>query len=221
MKWLTAGLLTVAAGLGGLLLARQSGTGAAGNLGGTPVDPPLTLPALPLTDADGQETTLAAGDGRLRLVFFGFVRCPDVCPATLGVLKNAYTGLSPQEQAKVRVQLVSVDPEYDRPNVLRDYLDRFDPAFDGLTGTRANIDAAAKALFVSQIEPQATQTDHSAHMGGGHAPKAEVDPSTRQHGDEVRVVNPAGQFVRVYLQDQVIDGTLGRDLPGLIRTYGG
>lgn len=221
MKWLTAALLVVAAVLAGLLVYRSLSPSAL--TGGTALDTPLPVPAIALQDDKGQPRTLAASDGRLRLVFFGYVRCPDVCPLTLSNIGKTYQTLTPEQKAQVQVQLVSVDPTFDTPNVLRDYLDKFDPAFTGLTGTPDHINAAAKALFVSNLAPA---EDHSAH--GDHANAPDETPETvsapeaaRIHGDEVRVINPQGQFVRVYNNAEVMAGALAHDLPALIRQYGG
>lgn len=224
MKWLTAVLLVIAAILGALLLQRSAG---AAPLGGTSLGSPVRLPTTPLLDDQGRPTTLAASDGRMRLVFFGFVRCPDVCPATLASLKNTYAGLSEEQKRRLQVQFVTVDPDTDTPQLVRAYLNKFDSAFTGLTGSSENIDAAAKAMFVGVIRPPPPTEDHSAHGAGHEAPAsqpADTGVSARQaavvHGDQVSVVNPAGEFVRVYNNQEVIDGTLGRDLPGLLREYG-
>lgn len=220
VRWLTAALLLVAALLGGLLAYRSFAPQPLS--GGTALDTPLRVPALRLVSDRARPTTLAASDGRLRLVFFGFVHCPDVCPATLASLKGTYDTLTPEQRAKLQVQLVSVDPVVDTPALLREYLDKFDPAFTGLTGQPATIDEAARALFVSNIAPQAA--DHSAHTGGAadHSDDNVSAPAAaRIHGDEVRVITPQGDFVRVYDNEETIDGTLRHDLPALIAQYGG
>ena len=223
VRWLTAALLLVAALLGGLLAYRSFAPQPL--VGGTALDTPLRVPALQLVSDRARPTTLAASDGRLRLVFFGFVHCPDVCPATLASLKGTYDALTPEQRAKVQVQLVSVDPVVDTPALLREYLDKFDAAFTGLTGQPATIDEAARALFVSNIAPQ--PADHSAHAGGttGAADHSDDNVSAlaaaRIHGDEVRVITPQGDFVRVYDNQETIDGTLRHDLPALIAQYGG
>lgn len=224
VRWLTAALLLVAALLGGLLAYRSFAPQPLS--GGTALDTPLRVPALRLVSDRAQATTLAASDGRVRLVFFGFVHCPDVCPATLASLKGTYDALTPEQRARLQVQLVSVDPVVDTPALLREYLDKFDASFTGLTGQPATIDEAARALFVSNIAPQ--PADHSAHTGGTAGSAADhsddnvsAPAAARIHGDEVRVITPQGDFVRVYDNQETIDGTLRHDLPALIAQYGG
>lgn len=197
--------------------------------GGTVIETPVVLPDLTLVNDQGKDTTLAASDGRMRLVFYGFVHCPDVCPTTLASLKNIYAGLTPEQQSKVRVQFISVDPIVDTPNLVRQYLDRFNPEFTGLTGSVENINAAAKAMFVGIVNNRAA-TDHSAHTG--QAPTSQGTENAQAagtaaaeaaiiHGDQVSVITPEGKFVRVYNNTEALDGTLKHDLPALIGKYGG
>ncbi|MDV6374710.1 SCO family protein [Deinococcus arenicola] len=226
MKWLTGILLAVAAILGGLLFVRQANPAVTA---GTALDNSVPLPALGLVDDRGVATTLDHGDGRMRLVFYGFVRCPDVCPATLASLKNSYELLEPEQQRKLQIQFITVDPTFDTPNVIRAYLDRFDSAFTGLTGKAEVIDKAARDMFVANVKPQPVMVmDHSAHIttpdangaANAEAAGASATEAARIHGDQVSVVDSQGQFVRVYTNSEVVSGELQRDLPGLLRMYG-
>ncbi len=226
-RWVTAALLVVAAVLGGLLVMRRAAPGVSA---GEALDQPKALSALALVDDRGRATTLAASDGRVRLVFYGFVRCPDVCPATLATLKTMYAALSAEQRSRVQVQFVTVDPGHDTPGVVREYLDRFDPAFTGLTGKAETIDAAAREMFVANVAPMPAE-DHSAHMttpqsgktssgaANAEAVGAGAAVAARIHGDQVSVVDGQGRFVRVYGNLDVVGGDLERDLPGLIRLY--
>ena len=227
MKWLTAVLLAVAAVLAGLLVYRNLVPPALS--GGTVIDTPIALPELKLVNDAGKDTTLAASDGRMRLIFYGFVHCPDVCPTTLSSLKNTYAGLTPEQQGKVRVQFISVDPTVDTPNLVRQYLDHFNPQFIGLTGSVENVNAAAKTMFVGIVNNR-NVTDHSAHtaptpanQGAQNAQAAGTGAAEAAiiHGDQVSVITPDGKFVRVYNNTEAIDGTLKHDLPELIKKYGG
>ncbi|AEV15356.1 hypothetical protein TCCBUS3UF1_3080 [Thermus sp. CCB_US3_UF1] len=86
--------------------------------------------------------------GRLVLLFFGFVHCPDVCPTTLIALKRAYERLSPEEQARVRVVFVSVDPDRDTPEVSDRYAKGFHPSFLGLSGSPEAVQEVARTFGV-------------------------------------------------------------------------
>lgn len=102
---------------------------------------------LALHDHNGKPATLADYRGKAVTIFFGYTHCPDVCPTTLSDLKAALKLLGPQA-ARVQVLFVSVDPERDTPEVLRQYVPYFDPTFLGLTGTPEEITEVAREFKV-------------------------------------------------------------------------
>lgn len=85
---------------------------------------------------------------KLVLIFFGFTRCPDVCPTTMLALKRAYEKLSPKEQERVQVIFISVDPERDIPQISDQYAKGFHPSFLGLTGSPETIQEVARTFGV-------------------------------------------------------------------------
>ena len=85
--------------------------------------------------------------GRPFLVFFGFTHCPDICPTTLFDMSELMKALGPDAD-RTGALFITVDPERDTPEVMKDYLSNFDPHVRGLTGDRAAIDAAIKAYRV-------------------------------------------------------------------------
>ena len=95
-----------------------------------------------LTGQSGEVVTEANFAGKPFLVFFGFTHCPDVCPTTLFEMSETFRRLGPD--ADTRALFISVDPERDTPETLKQYLSNFDPRIVGLTGTRAQIDAVTK-----------------------------------------------------------------------------
>lgn len=97
-----------------------------------------------LTDQDGKPFGSDQLAGRPFALFFGFTHCPDVCPTTLFQLSEDLKSLG-LEGERLQAVFVSVDPERDRPEDLAVYLQSFDPRVKGLTGTPAEVDAAAKA----------------------------------------------------------------------------
>jgi protein SCO1/2 len=104
-------------------------------------------PALRLFDFDGRQRQVADYRGRVLVIFFGFVRCPDACPAELFKLALAMKRLGPVSE-HVQVLFVTLDPERDTPQVLKSYVTAFDPRFVGLTGSTADIDRAAMSFYV-------------------------------------------------------------------------
>lgn len=101
-------------------------------------------PPLHLTDQDGKPFSLADDLGRPVLVFFGYLHCPDVCPATIGTLNEALGSIGPG----VRIVFVSVDPDRDTPTALKAYLKYLPKAYTALTGTPTEVRAAADAWGV-------------------------------------------------------------------------
>jgi protein SCO1 len=100
-------------------------------------------PAFELIDQSGKPFFGAALAGRPYAIFFGFTHCPDVCPTTLMTLSNTLQRLG-ADADRLRILFVSVDPERDTPEQLRQYLATFDPRIVGLTGSEAQIASAAK-----------------------------------------------------------------------------
>ncbi|WP_045233939.1 SCO family protein [Deinococcus pimensis] len=190
-RLITAVLVAVALVLGGVLAYRT----VLAPLGGTVVQNAPRVPDEALVSDAGKAARLSDFGGGTRLVFFGFTRCPDVCPATLGVLARAYENLSEGQKERVKVMLVSVDPGNDKPEVLRAYLRRFNPDFRGFTGTEEALRRMEAGFFVYARHDE----EHDSFV----------------HGDTVAVVDAEGRMRRVYTQDDVASGTLARDLPRL------
>ena len=122
--------------------------------------------ALELTDHNGQRRTLADYKGKVIVLFFGFVQCPDVCPVTLAELAKVAKDLGP-DAAKLQVLFVTVDPERDTPEVLKQYVPQFNPSFVGLYGDAEATARTAKEfkIYVNKkpLEKGGSYTvDHSA-----------------------------------------------------------
>lgn len=100
--------------------------------------------AFELTDSQGRPVTAAQFDGKVRLLFFGFTSCPDVCPTTLQKLNQATKGLPEGLEDDVLTLFVSVDPERDSPERLASYVSFFGDGIVGLTGTEPQLRALAK-----------------------------------------------------------------------------
>jgi len=104
-------------------------------LHGTLLEPPPGWPELNLVGTDGREFSLADRPAdEVTVVFFGYTRCPDVCPTTMADLAVARQQLPNAVREHVTVVFVSEDPERDAPQVLRQWLDQFDTTFIGLLG---------------------------------------------------------------------------------------
>jgi protein SCO1/2 len=116
--------------------------------------------------------------GKVLLIYFGYTHCPDVCPASLAAGAQALNTLSAEERAKVRLIMVSVDPERDTPERLKEYAAYFHPEMIGVTGTAEEIAAVARAYGAGYIR-------QPAKPDGSYA----VDHTTRTY-----VVAPDGRL---------------------------
>ncbi len=100
-----------------------------------------------LVDQNGRTVTEDDFKGRPLLVFFGYTHCPDVCPTTLFDISEMLGKLGPDAE-RVGALFITVDPERDTPEQLKDYLSSFNPRLTGLTGDPAAIEAVAREYRV-------------------------------------------------------------------------
>ena len=120
-----------------------------------------------LTGMHGQPVRDTDFRGRLMLVYMGYSHCPDICPATLDTLGRSLDLLGP-DAAKVAMIFISLDPKRDTPQVLRRYMDAFNPRIIALTGTPAAIADATKAYKVFSAKAAVSEgnylVDHSGFL---------------------------------------------------------
>ena len=114
---------------------------------GNALDSPVPAPDFALMDQHGQIFQMSEQRGQVVVLFFGYSSCPDVCPTTPGTWMRVYDELGPDAQ-RVRFVFVTVDPERDTPERLREHLALFSPDFIGLTGTDEELDAVCKLYGV-------------------------------------------------------------------------
>lgn len=173
-----SGLLLALAAVISLLVTACGGSSknSSSSMRGDVLDPPVVLPASagPFTSTAGGSTTLGQlQTGKLMLVYFGYTRCPDVCPTTMADVGQALRESSPDVRAATRVVFVTSDPDRDTPAVMHQWLSNFDSGlpnkFVGLTAGAALIDNTAKKVGVP-LEPPVKQkngtwtVDHGAQL---------------------------------------------------------
>ena len=86
-----------------------------------------------LKDMNDNTITEESFNGPLTAIFFGFTNCPDVCPMTLNKMDIVLDKLK-NKKKDIKVFFISVDPERDTPEVVKDYLSNFENKFIGITG---------------------------------------------------------------------------------------
>ena len=133
--------------------------------------PPAIGGPFTLVNHSGETVTDTDFHGRFLLVFFGYTYCPDICPTTLTTITEALDRLGPDGD-KVTPVFVSVDPERDRPEYLKEYLAYFHPRLVGLRGTPEQVAAAAGAYRVYYAK--------AGQEGGAGASQADI-PAPHAH----------------------------------------
>ena len=153
-----------------------------------------------LLDPDGKVRTLADFKGKVVVMFFGYTQCPDVCPTTLTEMQQVMTLLGPQSD-KVQVLFVTVDPERDTAEILKQYVPAFDPRFLGLRpADEAALEKVTKdfKIYYKKVpgtKPGSYTMDHTA---GSYA----FDPEGR---------------LRLYIKHAQGPETLAHDLKELLK----
>ena len=149
-----------------------------------PADGQITFPpegsslTFALTAPDGAAVTQQSYRGKWLVIYFGYTFCPDVCPTTMMEIAGALKALGRRADA-VQAIFITVDPERDTPKVLNEYLKSFDPRLIGLTGTPAQIAAAAKAFYVFY---ERNDTGDGSYL--------------YDHSSFIYLVNPDGKFAK-------------------------
>ena len=143
-----------------------------------PTQPPLTDAPLSgakiggpftLTDQNGKERSFDQDNGKYRIVYFGYTSCPDICTPDMQQLMAGLTLFEkahPNLAGKIQPLFITVDPKRDTPDKLKQFVEAFHPQLVGLTGTEAQIAAAAKsfAVYYQKVEgsaPDAYLMSHS------------------------------------------------------------
>jgi protein SCO1 len=143
---------------------------------GSVITPPWSAPELILTDHNGRSFKMSEQRGRVVLLYFGYVNCPNECPLTMAHLKLALESIGDRAR-DVQVIMVSTDPVRDTPQALKDFMGHFDPSFLGLTGTPAELQKAWKDYGVT------------------------VEAGGETHSTYLYVIDPAGDVRETFLPD--------------------
>lgn len=109
---------------------------------------PRPLEPFTLTDQSGRPFEREDFEGRWTFLYFGYTYCPDVCPMTLAELDQVEARLAAQGLADVAYLLISVDPERDSPERLREYTGYFNEKFQGATGSHDQLQNLARQFGV-------------------------------------------------------------------------
>ena len=119
-----------------------------------------------LPDQHGRQRTLADFKGKVVVIFFGYTQCPDVCPTSMVEMAEARRLLGADGE-RLQGIFISVDPERETPEIMREYMDSFDPSFLALHVSLEALPELAKRfrIYYKKVDgqtPTSYTMDHSA-----------------------------------------------------------
>ncbi|MGC2198542.1 MAG: SCO family protein [Stellaceae bacterium] len=173
-----AGLVVLGTGGFLALTMREGPRGVAGSALAGAIGGPFQL-----TDQNGKTVTDADLKGKWSLVYFGYTHCPDACPTALNDIAVALSELGPKSDA-VRPVFITVDPERDTPQSLKEYVTAFDAPILALTGTAEQVAKAAKEYRVYYAKHPEPGGDYSM-----------------DHSSVIYVMDPEGRFTASFTHE--------------------
>lgn len=148
----------------------------------------------------GRDVSLSEYRGKVVLLFFGFTSCPDICPTNLAHLQ-ALTNKLGEDAHRTQVVLISVDPETDTPDRLKQYLARFDEDFVGLTGDRDQVDQVAALYRVKHSKSHGMQVTMQHNRS-----KAFTDEGfLYSHSQQIYLLDKQGRTRGLYFAGSPLD----------------
>lgn len=138
-----------------------------------------------LTDMQGNIVTEKSLENRYSLIYFGFTNCPDICPTSLQTIALTMEALPKAQADQIQPIFITLDPERDKFEQLKEYLTYFHPRFWGFTGTEQQIRQAAKSYRVYYKIPD-------------HAPGEDY---AVDHSGYLYLMGPDGQFITHFSHD--------------------
>jgi protein SCO1/2 len=164
---------------------------------------PRAVPEFHLTQADGHPLSLDDWRGHWNVVYFGYTNCPDVCPTTLATFKQAWKDLGQRNlSGRVRFDFISVDPERDTPEHLRQYVAFFSPDFIAATGSDQELTPLSRALGLIYSRTTAANGN------------IQVD-----HSGSAIIIDPQGRLVGMF-RPPFVASAMSADLAALIAERG-
>lgn len=170
LRWLA--LLVTMLVVAGCSPAGVAPSGSTGAYHGVRLDSPYHLADVTLTDTAGKPFNILTSPTKpVRVLFFGYTNCPDICPGVLADVAGALNRVSDSARQNIEVVFITTDPPRDTPAAIRTYLDRFDPSFVGLTGDLPTIKRLAESVGVAiegteKLPSGGYEVNHTAQLVG-------------------------------------------------------
>jgi protein SCO1/2 len=142
-----------------------------------------------LVDQTGKTVTEKNYGGSYKLIYFGFTYCPAICPTELQKITAALEKMDASTAAQVQPLFITLDPERDTVEVMREYVKLFHPRMQGLTGSRAQIDKTLSAYKVYAKKVQ----------------EPGMSDYTMDHSSFIYLMNKNNEFVSIYRTEDDAD----------------
>ena len=189
-KIITVTVCIAAVAIGFLLNTKSQTDATRPEISGFAFPEPAALIDIELVDENEEALTEDSFTGDWTFIYVGYTFCPDACPISLNVLSQMYASLSELNAANnVKAMLVSVDPERDTPERLKEYVQYFSKDFIGATGTESNLASFAKQVSAVYYLP--------------------VDRSSKDylvdHSSSIILINPNAEVHAVFTPPQQAD----------------
>lgn len=141
-----------------------------------------------LTNQNGKTVTEEIFKNQYRLIYFGFTYCPAICPTELQKMTATLNALGPVGE-KILPVFITVDPERDTVQTMKQYIEAFHPNFVGLTGTIAQIDQAKKSykIYAAKVQDD-TMSDY-----------------TMDHSSYIYFLDPDNNLIRIFKIDDTAE----------------
>lgn len=174
----------------GFLLNTKQNEVARPEISGFAFPDPTALSDIELIDENKQPLTENFFLGDWTFIYVGYTFCPDACPISLNILSQMHAKLEEQNAAgNVKTLLVSVDPERDSPERLKEYVKYFNKNFTGATGTESNLASFAKQVSAVYSLPSDRSSENYL-----------VD-----HSSSIILINPKAQVHAIFTPPQKAD----------------
>lgn len=170
----------------------------------TILSPPKPLTPFLLTDHNSNKFTERSFEGKWSFLFIGYTSCPDICPPTFTTFKLAAQQFERLGMKDVNFILLTIDPETDTPDRLKNFVTSFNKDFIGLSGPMDNIMDLTKELGLFHMKTPIAQGDHSnmdhSQNTNMKAPKLEI-----KHAGSVLLISPKGELYATFSPPTEVD----------------
>lgn len=207
---ISVGILSMAVGLwlSQQTLTNNNDSRTPPNLDATVLPNARTLTGFNLVDKNEEIFSPAQLKGQWNFLFFGFTHCPDVCPTALKVMQSVWKTL-PTKMGEVghpKLYFISVDPDRDKPEILKQYVEFFNPEFNAVTGKLDEIDKLTNQIGILYGYDEKEGTDDLEYTVNHSAQIILIDPKGRMRAvisppHDAQIISSNFQTIRIFYGD--------------------